>query len=365
MLQIRSRTLRALWLGLAAVFLFAVPAQAANTAYLIHDRSDVSRSIFAITGALDEGSAGMLLLQQDNDTYPLPVYRVDPGATVTLQGGPAQLRAFPIILSGETGDVNWNGELSPSIGQMQVTLANGARTIAASEFKNYVNQLTGAYIHEVGAGFRLNDPGYYLINHTSGGLLPSSVVVQVVGEIKGSATADPPSAASSAPAAGHSIPPELADLFGPVTPTTVEAEQNAAPVLVNGKKIRFDAYTIQEGENGFTYFKLRDLAAALSGTDKQFEVYWDKSSGNVMLTAGNPYTMTGSELTAGTAGKKPASPTTSVIYKDGLPITPAAYLIGQNNYFKLRDIAELFNFSVEWDNDAMCILIDTSKSYTP
>ena len=123
--------------------------------------------------------------------------------------------------------------------------------------------------------------------------------------------------------------------------------------------------SIREGVHGFTYFKLRDLAAALSGTEKQYEVTWDKAAESVLLISGLPYTLTGGELSAGTAGTKTAVLSSSPIYKDGLPVSLTAYVIGKNNYFKLRDIAELFNFSADWDNDAMCIIIDTTKPYTP
>lgn len=366
MLRFRSCVQRICWLGLFAVLLLAT-AHAAGSAYLIHDRSDASRSIFSISNAADKSSAGILIVQEDGQSYTLPVYRADPGCTVAVVGQPAQLRVFPVTVSGGTGVVGWTSEIAPSVGQMQVTLADGVRTISASEFKNYTYQLTGAYQYLVGAGFRLQNPGYYLVSHSDGGLAPSSVVVRVTGDIPGEVSLLPD---------GTSDPtkdPSLAGLFGPVTPSTttpsapvsVQAEQNSAPVMVNGKRVLFDAYTIREGTNGYTYFKLRDLAAALSGTEKQYEVLWDKASGNILLTSGQPYTAAGGELAPGEPGAKTAVLSTSTIYRDGVAVTPTAYLIGQNNYFKLRDIGELFNFSVAWDNTAMCIVIDTTKPYTP
>lgn len=65
---------------------------------------------------------------------------------------------------------------------------------------------------------------------------------------------------------------------GETTPTDdkvtvpVVVKKNAAlsanSVLVNGEKVAFDAYTI----DGFNYFKLRDIAAALTGSDATFDV---------------------------------------------------------------------------------------------
>ena len=60
-----------------------------------------------------------------------------------------------------------------------------------------------------------------------------------------------------------------------------------------------------------------------------------------------------------------AIPTASKRLLDGTPLTLTAYNINGNNYFKLRDLGEIFNFSVEWDGNQKLILIDTTKPYTP
>ena len=50
---------------------------------------------------------------------------------------------------------------------------------------------------------------------------------------------------------------------------------------------------------------------------------------------------------------------------DGSEVQFTAYHIEGNNYFKLRDIGEAFDFGVDWDEAAATIRIDTSKGYTP
>lgn len=42
-----------------------------------------------------------------------------------------------------------------------------------------------------------------------------------------------------------------------------------------------------------------------------------------------------------------------------------AYNILDNNYFKLRDLGQAFDFDVSWDEASQTITIDTSASYTP
>ena len=55
----------------------------------------------------------------------------------------------------------------------------------------------------------------------------------------------------------------------PTTPPSIlTAKPTASTVLVNGENVAFDAYNINDNN----YFKLRDLAYILSGTEKQFEV---------------------------------------------------------------------------------------------
>lgn len=51
------------------------------------------------------------------------------------------------------------------------------------------------------------------------------------------------------------------------------------------------------------------------------------------------------------------------IYVDGTRVELTAYNIGGYNYFKLRDIAELVDFGVEWDQEMAAIQIDTTAGY--
>jgi len=137
------------------------------------------------------------------------------------------------------------------------------------------------------------------------------------------------------------------------------ADPSTSTVLVDGKKISFDVYNI----NYNNYFKLRDLAAALSGSGKQFDVIWDKTNEVINLLTEKPYTIMGGELAAGSGQSKIVALNKSKIYIDGAPVTFQAYTINGNNYFKLRDVAKVINFGVEWDEKTNTIVIDTSKDY--
>ncbi|WFA08012.1 stalk domain-containing protein [Tissierella sp. Yu-01] len=149
------------------------------------------------------------------------------------------------------------------------------------------------------------------------------------------------------------------------TSDTVQVEEKTAKptgskVLVDGADVSFEAYNI----DGNNYFKLRDLAMAVTGTDKQFEVTWDGEKNAINLVSGEAYTAVGGEfaVSSGTESVK-AVTTQSKIYVDGEEIALQAYTIGGNNYFKLRDIGEVFDFGITWDGALNQIVIDTSIGY--
>lgn len=141
----------------------------------------------------------------------------------------------------------------------------------------------------------------------------------------------------------------------------VTAKPTAATVQVNGKTIAFDAYEI----GGNNYFKLRDIAQVLNGSQKQFEVQYIKESDSIALTANKSYTSVGGELTAATqSGAITAKQSTQKVLLNDKSCDLTAYNIYNNNYFKLRDLGKLFDFGVQWDGNLKMITIDTGMSYT-
>ena len=137
------------------------------------------------------------------------------------------------------------------------------------------------------------------------------------------------------------------------------AAPTASMVLVDGSNIEFDAYLINDNN----YFKLRDLAYVLSSTEKKFSVGYDNSLNTISLTSGQTYEPVGGELETGATVTAEAYPTSSKIVKDGKVIELQAYLINDNNYFKLRDIGELFNFNIGWDGTTNTISLNTKAKY--
>jgi len=142
----------------------------------------------------------------------------------------------------------------------------------------------------------------------------------------------------------------------------IHQSQQATPsnvtVLINGQPTAFHAYNIQ----GNNFFMLRDLAYSLNGTDSSFNVGWSATNNAISLTSNQTYTIVGGEMVIRTSSTRVAAPTTSRIELDGSMVTPRGYLIGDNNFFMLRELGELIGFAVDWNSQTSTILINTGNA---
>ena len=140
----------------------------------------------------------------------------------------------------------------------------------------------------------------------------------------------------------------------------VQVTLTSSQVIVNGNKVEFTAYNI----NGNNYFKLRDIAAALNGSAKQFDIRWDEANNTIELLTNEPYTPGGGEVSdSGGPGTLTTVLSSVKLLIDGVPAEITAYNINGNHFFKLRDLGKAINFSVSWDAVLNRISIDSSKIY--
>ncbi len=102
-------------------------------------------------------------------------------------------------------------------------------------------------------------------------------------------------------------------------------------LTVNGIPIECEKYNI----DGSNYFKLRDIAYLLNGTENQFGVGYDNANHTVTVTSGIAYTPNGSELVIGEDKSATAVPSAQTILINGAENTGlSVYNLGGNNYFK-------------------------------
>lgn len=259
--------------------------------------------------------------------------------------------AYKVTVKDNNYEINENEKIMVTSGKVNVGYLDNSKldeygyplesskTIDASELGND-NYYMARYLP--GCTISLTEPGYYY------------VIYQVP-------------AAAGAAHAFIKVTVSEGDVSSPVVTepvvipsSVVTALPTSSKVLVNGKDVSFEAYNI-EGNN---YFKLRDVALTVNGTEKQFGVEWDGIKQAINLTSNSVYQTIGGEMAKGDGTTKNGLLNSSPIYKDGVDIQLKAYNISGNNYFKLRDLAQAFNIGVTWDNTTQTIEIDTTRSYT-
>ena len=140
----------------------------------------------------------------------------------------------------------------------------------------------------------------------------------------------------------------------------IAATPTSSKVLIDGKEVSFDAYNI----NGSNYFKIRDIAAAINGTGKQFAVGYDDEKKAIKITSKTPYAAAGGEGSKGDGLVKSAVKSTETISCDGSSISWECYKINGYNYIKLRDIGKTMDFGVLWNARLETIEINTGLDYT-
>ena len=132
-------------------------------------------------------------------------------------------------------------------------------------------------------------------------------------------------------------------------PTTVKANQY--DIELDGAKVTLNTVAVSDAKGNETnYVRLRDMAALLSGSKAQFDVDWDKESGNVLLKKDSAYTAIGGEGEAvftGTPSYKD-SPAETKIGDETISVT--AILLNKDGggytYYQLRDLGRNLGFNV-------------------
>jgi len=161
---------------------------------------------------------------------------------------------------------------------------------------------------------------------------------------------------------------ESASLPTPTPPTpptealTVSPSQQ--PMYIDGSLIEFDAYLI----NNQNYVKLRDFAFAIMDSQKSFSAGFDVNSDTGIITAyltrGGQYEPIDQEMIPGDGLPKEAKPSDKMVfYIDGENVSIAAYMIGDNNYLRVRDMLELFDICAAFDTATQTVTLDTTRPF--
>ena len=147
---------------------------------------------------------------------------------------------------------------------------------------------------------------------------------------------------------------------GDVTVITMENTK----VMPSLQKLVIDGVEIVGAEyyniNDENYFKLRDIAALLSGTAAQFEVVYDKETNAVLMQTGEAYTPVGGELEPHADRSASILPSPQSMRVDGENVNITAYNLEGNNFFRLRDLGRVLGFDVDYDLETNTAIIRTA-----
>ncbi len=150
---------------------------------------------------------------------------------------------------------------------------------------------------------------------------------------------------------------------------TVEARKTSQKLTLDGKEVKVGFYNI----NNSNYIKLRDLAAMFNGTEMKFDVAYDKENNSFIILKGRDYKKIKGDLEELKDEKAKAkmsvknvlinhNPEGSEIYQEKSAQT--AFING-NNYLKLRDLAKLVGFSINYDKKTSTIELESKYGDNP
>lgn len=115
--------------------------------------------------------------------------------------------------------------------------------------------------------------------------------------------------------------------------------------------------------NGYNYFKLRDIAALCDSTSKAFSVGYDSASGTISLNTSGDYTPSANDIKPSDGENKTATSSKATVLINGKKVTLISYNIDGYTYYQLRELCEVLNIGVVWNEQTQTMGFDTSKGY--
>lgn len=149
----------------------------------------------------------------------------------------------------------------------------------------------------------------------------------------------------------------------PAPQKTLPALPSSTRLTLDGKALTLPAYLIAD-EN---YVALRDFAALLSGTGKQFNLNWHEAENYIEILADTAYVPVGSELAALPQGAQAASPSAvGLAMSDGMPLqllgdvgAVRVFEVAGRNYLRLRDLGGKLGVGVSWEQETQTVTLTT------
>ncbi|OOB78104.1 MAG: hypothetical protein BEN18_08640 [Epulopiscium sp. Nuni2H_MBin001] len=145
----------------------------------------------------------------------------------------------------------------------------------------------------------------------------------------------------------------LPDISGYISHSS-EGMSNVIQIIINGKSVELEAYNI----NGSNYLGLRNMANLFSSS-----VDWDPITKLIVIKSNTGSVDMNNDFSNYVTKYTVANSNMLTISLDNVGSHVEAYLIDNSNYLGLRDIASLFNCSVDYN--ATTKLITITSNITP
>lgn len=144
-----------------------------------------------------------------------------------------------------------------------------------------------------------------------------------------------------------------ADVGTVMAPAYKEIYATMQTIKFNDSVIKLETYNI----DGYNYFKLRDIAYLMMNTGSKFSITTAGEKALVYAAKGGVYTAVGGELATGEDRSATCTPSAWRLLVDNVYAPVHVYNIGGNNFFKLRDLGDALNFTVDYDYNTGTVLI--------
>ena len=118
-----------------------------------------------------------------------------------------------------------------------------------------------------------------------------------------------------------------------------------------------EAYNI----NGHNYFKLRDLAAMLTGTDSQFSISYSEATRSISIYTGLKYYIGEGDLTKSPDVSSTCVPNTMPVYIDGYEVQTTSFNLAGRTFYQLGEMSQLLGFGVRYDEATRTVIVTSGK----
>ena len=141
--------------------------------------------------------------------------------------------------------------------------------------------------------------------------------------------------------------------------TQSERGINYLPVIrtisIGGRREQLSGLNI----NNNTYYKLRDIAYLLNGTNKQFDIVYDTEKLDIIMELGKSYLGDRSIEDMSSIKKMKLEEKQVSLYLKDEKHQMLGYSVDGNTYMRLRDLVELLEMEVEWSDETKEIVLVT------